>query len=559
MGVLLHRRVLSLLMTATTTAAAPAGRAEWLSARAALAGQRTGRFAALASAIFIIVLIGLLVVPQFGSTPPAAPLHGVRVDTIALRDLHDAAARALVAADSQYDAALLASELVGGTTEGLSPVQRAQRDSLQRLASSLDAALERTVRAPLPESFRALAAARVMRGHPRVVVLLDSLDALDQRRAALAPSSGAERQYAEQSLRAVATERRAEIARAISELESSATRPIVIDTAGPRILRDSARAKSQATAATLAAARDVNARADSVDSRRRETANRRIPPVATLIAALVLGLIVGFSLNLATEIGRPTISGAREAEQLSSAPVLAVARAQDRAPRIGGIDPFRMLYLGLTATGTRTRTVVVSGDDRAVVATVAGRLALAAAADARATLVVDADADGSSVAAYYDERPEPGFSDALASVRLWREVTRPIGANDGLSIDVIPGGAVRREPLDVEARQAAREEFERFRQEYDFCVVVAPGLTALTGFADLVTEPVTILCAEVGRTTLEALRSAANGLRGAGATFHGMALWDAEIPYLATRSEMMAKSAGSSGYKTINKSASYET
>jgi hypothetical protein len=70
---------------------------------------------------------------------------------------------------------------------------------------------------------------------------------------------------------------------------------------------------------------------------------------------------------------------------------------------------------------------------------------------------------------------------------------------------------------------------------------------------------VTILCAEVGRTTLEALRSAANGLRGAGATFHGMALWDAEIPYLATRSEMMAKSAGSSGYKTINKSASYET
>ena len=25
--------------------------------------------------------------------------------------------------------------------------------------------------------------------------------------------------------------------------------------------------------------------------------------------------------------------------------------------RIGGIDPFRMLYLGLTATGTRTRTV----------------------------------------------------------------------------------------------------------------------------------------------------------------------------------------------------------
>ncbi len=538
-------------MFATSSAAAPVSRAEWLSARAALAGQRTGRFAVLASAIFIIVLIGLLLVPRFNGPARVAPVPVPRADTARLRDLSTIAQKMVAAADSQYEAAILASELASGATEALSPMQRTQRDSLQQLASSLGALLDRTARAPLPESFRALGASRGMRGDGRVPSLLDSLAAIDQRRAALTPSPGAERQFTElttavnavgQSLREIAMQRRAAIARSIAELEATATRAIVIDTAGPRILRDSARARARAAEAAVDTARAVNQRADSVEAHRREIANHRVPPVATLVAALVLGLIVGFSLNLASEIGRPTIAGVREAEQVSSVPVIAVARDRNRAPRIGGIDPFRMLYLGLTATGTRTRTVVVTGDSRAVVATVAGRLALAAAADERATLVVDADAEGSSVAGYYNERPEPGFTDALASVRLWREVTRPIGASDGLSIDIIPGGAIRRETPDEHSRDAPRGEFERFREEYDFCILVAPGFAALHRLQELIDAPVTILCAEAGRTTLETLHESATKLRAAGVSLHGIALWDAELPYLASRSALMSKS-----------------
>jgi Mrp family chromosome partitioning ATPase len=471
-----------------------------------------------------------------------------------LRDLSTASVRAAAAADSQYESAILASELVDGTTEGLSPRQRAERDSLQSLASSLDALLDRTARAPLPESFRALGASRGMRGDPRSSPLLDSLAEIDRRRAAIVPSPGAERQFAElttavnavgQALRDVATQRRVAIARSIAELEATTTKPIVIDTGGPRERRDSARVRSRAAEAALAAARLMNQRADSEEVRRVEVTNHRVPPVATLVAALVLGLIVGFSLNLASEIGRPTIASAREAEQIAVAPVIVIAREKDRAPRVGGIDPFRMLYLGLTATGTRTRTVVVTGDQRAVVATVAGRVALAAAADARATLVIDADAEGSSVAGYYNEQPEPGFTDALASVRLWREVTRPVGANDGLSIDIIPGGALHREELDAASRDGARNEFERFRQQYDFCIVVAPGAAALERLTPLLDSPITILCAEVGRTTLDALRQSADGARAAGVTLHGLTLWDAEIPYLPLRSELMSKSLGS--------------
>ena len=116
----------------------------------------------------------------------------------------------------------------------------------------------------------------------------------------------------------------------------------------------------------------------------------------------------------------------------------------------------------------------MTGDDRAVVATIAGRLALAAAADARATLVVDADAEGSSVAGYYEQRPEPGFSDALAGVRLWRDVTRPVGAGDGLSIDVIAGWrdqdrGARPRDAGIRAKRSSRDS----ATEYDFCVIVS--------------------------------------------------------------------------------------
>lgn len=538
-----------MLMSATTPTAVSVSRAEWLSARAALAGQRTGRFAALASAIFLMVLTALLIVPRFTNAPQPTPVF-IRADTIRLRDLAAAAVRAAALADSQYESAILASELVGGTAEGLSPRQRVERDSLQSLASSLDALLERAARAPLPASFRALGASRAMRGDPRITTLLDSLAQIDRRRAAIPPSPRAERQFAElttavnligRALRDVATQRRVAIARSIADVEATSAKPIMIDIEGPRLRRDSVRVRSRAAEAALAAVRLVNQRADSEEVRRVDVANHRVPPVATLVAALVLGLIIGFSLNLAGEIGRPTIAGVREAEQVAAAPVIAVTREKDRASRVGGIDPFRMLYLGLTATGTRMRTVVVTGDHRAVVATVAGRVALAAAADARAILVVDADAEGSSVAGYYNERPEPGFSDALASVRLWREVTRSIGANDGRTIDIIPGGALRRAGLDAASLDAARLEFERFRQHYDFCIVVAPGVAVVNQLTSLLDSPVTILCAEVGRTTIAGLRQSAEGIRATGAILHGLTVWDAELPYLPLRSELMSK------------------
>lgn len=529
----------------------PASRAEWLGTRAALAGQRSGRFAIGTVATFVVVLIALLVVQ--GRSPKtreaAAPVQPV--DTAPLLQRADSAHAAAARADSQYTATLQASEYLGSAPAGLTPLQRGKRDSLMLLASELDTLIARAANAPLPASYRALAAARALHGDSRTARLTDSLDALEQRRDALAPANSGGAQYAElttsvnevgAAIRAAAVRRRQNLTRSLSEIEgTNRTTAATIDTATPRAARDSLRVLARTSDATVAAARRRNLDAANAAVAASESESRRVPPVAMLVAAMILAVIAGFAFNLAAEIRRPTLGSPREAERIARAPILAVARDSDRVPRIGGIDPFRMLYLGLTATGTRTRTVVVTGDERAVVATVAGRLALAAAADERATLAVDADAEGSSVAGYYGERPEPGFSDALAGVRLWREVTRPIGASDGLSIDVTPGGAVRAEERDRAAHQSAREEFARFRAEYDFCVIVAPSEASLLLACSLVEKPVTVLCAEVARTALSSLHDDADRVRATGAELHGVAVWDAELPELPPRSELMTK------------------
>jgi hypothetical protein len=528
-----------------------ASRPEWLGARAALAGRRSGRFAVGTIVTFVIVLVVLFFVPKndMPNSGSAAALQ--RDDSLPLLLRADSAHRAAAHADSEYAATILAAEFLAGEPAGLTAIQRAKRDSLQLLATELDALIARATNAPLPASYRALAAAAALHGDTRTAKLTDSLDALEKRRAALAPNGGADLPYADltanvndvgAAIRDAAMRRRGSLARSISDLDSSAHgNAAPVDTIAPRALRDSMRRVAVANDSALGALRQRNAASDRDAAGAKAQANRRVPPVAMLFAAMVLAVIAGFSFNLSAEINKPTLATPREAERVARAPILAVARDTDRAPRIGGIDPFRMLYLGLTATGTRTRTVTVTGDNRAVVATVAGRLALAAAADARATLVVDFDAEGSSVAGFYAERPEPGFSDAIAGVRLWREVTRPIGASDGISIDVVPGGAIRSGALDNATMESGRSEFGRFRGEYDFCVIAAPTEESIVLACALVEKPVTVLCAEIERTELTRLQALAGHVRGSGAVLHGLAIWDAELPRVTPRSELMTK------------------
>ncbi|MFI5246826.1 MAG: hypothetical protein ACHQQR_16455, partial [Gemmatimonadales bacterium] len=451
---------------------------DWLGARAKLAAHRSGRFAAGTNATFGVMLAVSLFVPS-GGVSRNAVVSADREDTTSLLLHADSLHRAAASADSQFTVAVRMSESLAGGPTGLTPSQRKKHDSLQFLATDLDGLIARSESAPVSASYRALAAAVALHGDTRTATLIDSLNALEKR-LTLVPKNAADPAYAGlgtrmnevgMAIRAAAVHRRESLARSLSEFNASPRGGTAsADTVAARAARAGARAAAIAADSLLIAARGRNAAADLRDRAAKERVSRRVPINALIVAAMVIVLLAGFGLNLLSEYSRPTLATPREAERIANAPVVAIVRETDREPHIGGIDPFRMLYLGLTATGTRARTSVVTGDDRAIVATIAGRRARAAAADERATHGVVADAEGNAVAAYYGQRPEPGFSDALAGVRAFRDVTRRIGAGDDLSVSVIPGGAMGVERPDRASRASEEADFSEFRSEYDFCV-----------------------------------------------------------------------------------------
>ena len=544
-------------MSLRTIVATPPSRAEWLGARASLAVRRSGRLAVFAVAAFGVVLIALLLLPALtGRTPSSAPSTIQRTDTLVLRQRADSARLVLIGVNASLDVAVLRSESMVNEFSRLTEFERQRRDSLQALASALDDLLDRATKAPLAPSYRALAGAPALNGDARIASLVDSIDAIDRDRTALDPAS-AERVFADLtnranaiglSIREIATKRRAQLTRNMLAMQSSSAPDSGNEVGRLRLARDSARMQAATADSTLTAAWAINSAADARETTIRSSVSHRVPLLAILVAAMVIGLLLGFSVTFTAELGHATVASAREAEWATGAPVVATVRVSPQrvagAQEAGSIDPFRMLFLALTATGTRTRTVAVTGDNRGVVATVAGRLALAAAADERATLVVDVDAESSAAAAYYVQPPEPGFSDALAGVRLWREVAHPVGASSRLAIDVVPAGSVHRETLAGDARALGRDEFARFRGEYDFCVLVAPSGTALVAVRGLMDDMPTVVCAQIAHTAMSELHALAQRLRDGGVAVHGVVLWDGGTPTVASRAELMAGAAG---------------
>jgi Mrp family chromosome partitioning ATPase len=528
----------------------PASRAEWLGSRAALAGQRSARFAVATTGVFVIALAASFIVPALTRSRPVGRVAlESGLDTVTLLGQAAQARQRLAQAESQVGVAITGTGASLGASEQLTSSQRQSRDSLRFLAKSLDELLDRATKAPLPASFRALAAATALRGDARTKTLNDSLDALDRRRAALGPTTGAERASAEITdqvnevgarIREAAIRRRGGLARALAPFEVTAAAVPTSDGATKLASLDSARQAVQRAESLIATARTRDAEVFARENLSGAKSSGRAPLAAMLAAAFIIILLVRFGWSLASEVQRPTIGGALEAERAAGAPVITIARPSAVNRGVGGIDPFRMLYLALTATGTKMRTVIIAGDERGVVATVAARLASAAAGDARATLVVDSDPEGSSLGGFYRLPPEPGFTDAVAGVHLWSDVTHSIGASEGLSIDVVVGGTIRRDEPDERTLDAARTEFAHLRGEYDLCVIVAPTAVALQRVTALVATPITVLCAEIGSTSIEWVFTESAQAKVAGAVLHGLVLWDGPVPRLPSRAEQVA-------------------
>lgn len=529
-------------------------RADWFAARALLASRRLRRFVPVGLLAFALVFVASLALRSFlidrvAAQHAAIVTLGTQRDTVPLVVDVRAARSRFATQDSALQALLFRVE-ARAAAPTLAPASQRARDSLRALIVQLDGALGRATRAPLAGSYRALAGTDAMRSLNGVPPLLDSLDALDRARLTLGPAETPQREFAQLTQRAnaigvtlqeIGQARRSVLVRQISTLEGSAPIParragFAADSTAVRLARDSARASVVNAELLLREVRQQHAiertRADSAaDVRSRRLLG--VSPAVVAIAALLVASVLSFALAVIAEARHPTIAHAREVERVTGVPVLGTAHpgdlpAEGRARlRLGvGIDPFRMVYLALTASGTRERTVCITGDDPDAVAAVAGRLAVSAAADAHATLVVDAAPGTPSVTRYYGERHEPGFSEAIAAIRLWREVARPVGASEGLGLDIVPAGARRADTLESVAMASNRREFHLFSSEYDFTVVAAPTHESVATVAMLCEKPATIYVARIAQTPVDALADSVRMMQSMALDLHGVLLID---------------------------------
>jgi hypothetical protein len=413
--------------------------------------------------------------------------------------------------------------------------------------TQLTTALDRAGKAPLTASYRVLANTSALRPLATVKALVDTLDLLENVRQTLDPAAAPTREFAEISQRAnsigitlqsIGQERQSALVRQIATIEGTGKGSVRggIDTSVARAARDSARRAVANAESLLQDARQWHVKLQANTEPAMQAKTSRIlgsSPFVVAVSALLVLSVLGFFLAVVAEIRTPTIAHAREVERITGLPVLAVSTAF-RVPREGrarlqagdGVDPFRMVYLSLTASGTQEHAVCVTGDALLYTVAVAARLAVSAAADERATLLVDLAPGVPSASAFLGWRDEPGFTEAIAGVRLWREVARPVGASEGLAIDVIPAGRPRQDTTASVQNEIARGELTAFLEEYDFTVLVAPTTAAVGVAATACRKPPTIVVARTAQTRLLALQATILDLHAAGAAVHGILLVD---------------------------------
>lgn len=540
-------------------------RVAWAGSRARNALRRPGRLGVVAALVFAGALITLILVPRqaqraFAELAPRPDEWRDTAATVAAveraRAEHAVARQVFLAARAEATAPPPAppAPVVALTAE-----QLASRDSLRAVIAALQPALARVDRSPLPASYRALGELPELAGDRRVLVLLDSLTAVEREREEFAALGGVDPVYVAlttrlnqigRSLQEVATARVSAAEAAIAALRPAAPPPPPpverppVDTLGPLERVVDAEEAVAAAEWQLEAERRANTELAARADQARQGANFVAPPLAVLGAASVLALVAGYVVVLVGELRRPRVADAAEVERETGRRVLAVVRPTGDDPERGRrradvrtpdllepqADAYRLLYLHMSPTGASLPIVTVTGAEPAVVATVAANLAAAAAEDARSTLLLDADLPTGLVASALRVRPAPGVSELLRGRATWADVVTSALFGRERVVDVIPAGApiaAGREPVPDDA---FRLDLLRLARRYDLTVVTTPLAHAVRGAQSILPAPDVVLCVRAPDTTLAALRAATDALQSAGLRVQGVVLWDDAPP-----------------------------
>ncbi|HEV7595028.1 MAG TPA: hypothetical protein VGO33_08520 [Gemmatimonadaceae bacterium] len=541
----------------------------WMAARARNALRRVVVFGIVGGIVFIAALIAFVLVPRNASRKALAVAAQIEAKTdstpaVAARNRYLAE---VTAVDSALDAARRAANPPpAAVIDTFPPAVRAQRDTLGAELATLNRLIDRAENAPLPTSYRALAASPEVAADPRVRILLDSLASIERDRNAFGAVGTVDPVYLAltsranaigRSIQAVADAKRGEIRGKLALIRPTpapVTKPaIVVDTAKLLAQRSTAQQSYSAAARQADQISTKNTRIDRESARARELSNVGAPPWAMLAAAVVLALAVGFAASFGTELKRPHIADPREAEQVSGARVLTVIRppevvversrrqADVEAPPLIDVvsESYRTLYLHIASVEASVPIVTITGDDPGIVATVAANLAASAAYEARSTLLVDVDPTTCSVASVLRIRPDPGLSGIITGSATWPEAIVPTTIGRDRPLDVLPSGTRRSGLPEANVVEDVKKELARMQRRYDFIIIAAPTSYVQRSGSSIIPAPDVILCARIAHTTVGGLKTAVETLRGADMRIHGLVLWDAEMPQLETREEML--------------------
>jgi Mrp family chromosome partitioning ATPase len=323
-----------------------------------------------------------------------------------------------------------------------------------------------------------------------------------------------------------------------------------IDTMPAVAARDTAREALDRMRAALMSARERNRQLDTRLARAREISAIAASPPAMLAASLVFGLAAGFAIALIAELRKPRVADAREIERLVSIPVIARVGPTERVPErsrrradreIASVidqatDTYRQLYLSLADAASNLPGIAITGDEPAVVATLAVNLATAASHQARHALLIDGDVTVHSVSAALGLPLAPGVTESLAGEVEWPETIVAATVGRGYAIDVIPAG--RRFNAAELATRRLGDAVARLARRYDTVVLSAPWLREVPLEITVSASPAIVIVARTGRTTAVGLERLVTAVRNAGGVIRGVVAWDAPDPVIPLLSEV---------------------
>jgi len=556
-------------------------RARWLAARTRNAARHGLLIAAVGALVVIAALLLFVLVPrqvdralaaQMAALPPERDTLPLHLEGLAARDALTRLETSIAAAAIASRADVTAPRAVA-TTPDSAAVAPMPRDSA---TNDLQRQLLRIRQAPLVESYRALADTKLLRDDGRVRLLIDSIEQLQSVREAYAALSGPDARYA------AMTARLTQLGQRLTRLAESTYENAIVNenvlpgVAGNRAgvmadsataasllivqtpLADSALARSRDAAATTVARTEralQDAAALNVGLRRNRDALRArmpldIPPMAMLLASLVLGLVLGFVFALWRELRRPTVGDEQELEALTRTRVIVhraaatsvrVTRARRRAdeqmpPILQPTDAaWPLLHLTLSSIGDVSRYVEVVADQPVLAGAVALNLSAVAAHESRATVLVDAvERSGAllsllPISVLTTASTTDTASDA--TVRSRWDASRSLAIGRDTFIDIVLPRRVRSRQTGADlgvTREAASmvDELQRLAAHHDLAVYVTDH--DLDQYLPLETD--VVLCARVGVTTLAWLSRTLQQLEDRGRRVRAVVLWSADLP-----------------------------